>query len=170
MFELKKLSREAVPAAIEKAERYRLLNEPWQAESICRDVLTADPDNQKARVTLLLALTDQFGHRRAASVKLAREALEGLEGEYERAYYSGMICERWAEAQLKENPIARVAYDWLAEAMAWYDKAQTLEPPGTEDPVLRWNACVRLIERHNLKPRDGEGCLPSDSDQDMPLR
>ena len=59
-FELKTLSPEAVPAALEKAERYRLLNEPGEAESICRDALEVDPDNQEALVTLLLALTDQF--------------------------------------------------------------------------------------------------------------
>ena len=33
MFELKLLSPEAVPAALEKALRYRLLNEPEQAAS-----------------------------------------------------------------------------------------------------------------------------------------
>jgi hypothetical protein len=170
MFQLKKLSREAVPAALEKAERYRLLNEPWQAESICRDVLTAEPENQRARIILLLALTDQFGRRRSANVKMAREALDGLAGEYERAYYAGVISERWAKAQLKEHTMAHVAYDWLVEAMEWYEKARAIHPPGAEDAVLRWNACVRLIERHGLRPRDGEGGLPTDSDHDVPLR
>ena len=42
MFELKPLSREAIPAALEKAMRYRLLNEPGAAESICHDVLRTD--------------------------------------------------------------------------------------------------------------------------------
>ena len=37
-----------MPAALEKALRYRLLNEPVEAESICRDVLEVDPDNQAA--------------------------------------------------------------------------------------------------------------------------
>ena len=39
MFELERISIDAVPAALEKAERYRLLNEPLMAESICLDVL-----------------------------------------------------------------------------------------------------------------------------------
>jgi hypothetical protein len=50
MYELKPLSREAIPAALEKAYRYRLLNEPLEAESICRDILEADPENQEATV------------------------------------------------------------------------------------------------------------------------
>src|SRR5205807_5788281 len=60
MAEFKPISRDAVPLALEKAERYRLLNEPAQAESICLDVLAVDPENQQALVMLLLALTDQF--------------------------------------------------------------------------------------------------------------
>ena len=61
MFELKRLSADAIPAALEKALRYRLLNDPAEAESICHDVLRIDPENQQALVNLLLALTDRFG-------------------------------------------------------------------------------------------------------------
>src|SRR5262245_54777237 len=68
MFDLKALSSEAVPRALAKAERYRLLNEPGEAESICLDALVADPDNQEAIAILLLALTDQFvGNQRRIS-------------------------------------------------------------------------------------------------------
>ena len=55
MSELKSLHKDAIPAALEKAERYRLLNEPGEAESICLDILHVDPENQQAIVTLLLA-------------------------------------------------------------------------------------------------------------------
>ena len=64
MFELKTLSKSAVPAALAQAERYRLLNEPAEAESICLDVLRVEPDNQDALVTLVLSLTDQFPETR----------------------------------------------------------------------------------------------------------
>ena len=74
MPELKPLSRDAVDAALSKAERYRLLNEPHEAESICLDVLEIDPDNQPAHITLLLSLTDQFGEVSAAH-QGARKAL-----------------------------------------------------------------------------------------------
>ena len=59
-FELKSLSPEAVARAMAKAERYRLLNEPAEAESICLDALAIEPDNHEALVNLLLALTEQF--------------------------------------------------------------------------------------------------------------
>ena len=83
-FELKSLSQPAIPEALERAERYRLLNEPSQAESICLDVLSIDPGNQAALITLLLSLTDQFGED--VSPARAREVLPALKGEYERAY------------------------------------------------------------------------------------
>src|SRR5512145_3059910 len=61
MYHLKPLSKDAVQSALAKAERYRFLNEPGEAESICLDVLAVDAHNQSALITLLLALTDQFG-------------------------------------------------------------------------------------------------------------
>src|SRR5690242_3630561 len=100
MFELKPLSREAIPAALEKAMRYRLLNEPGEAESISQDILRADPDNQQALVILLLALTDRFGKGYAVGLTQAREILPRLRDPYEQAYYAGIICERWVKAQL----------------------------------------------------------------------
>ena len=115
MLHLKPLSADAIPAALGKAERYRLLNEPGQAESICLDVLAVDPQNQAARVTLILALTDQFGGQPAAALARAREALALLDGQYERAYYDGIICERRARAQLAHggHGSAQAAREWL---------------------------------------------------------
>ena len=60
MFELKPISHESVAGALAKAERYRLLNEPGEAESICRDILEIEPGNQQALISLILALTDQI--------------------------------------------------------------------------------------------------------------
>ena len=57
-FDLKSISIEGVPKALEKAERYRLLNEPSLAESICVDILTVLPAHQQALISLLLARTD----------------------------------------------------------------------------------------------------------------
>src|SRR6266851_7226317 len=97
MLELKQISKQAIPRALAKAERYRLLNEPHEAESICRDVLRTEPGNQEAVVALVLALTDQFGSRHGADMSKAREALSLLKGEYEHLYYDGIIYERWAK-------------------------------------------------------------------------
>src|SRR5262245_41959958 len=120
MFQLKPISAAAIPEALEKVERYRLLNEPAQAESICLDILSIDPDNQKALVMLLLSLTDQFGSGGAASH--ARSVISKLKSEYDRAYYSGIICERAARALLEYGAPGSAfdSYDGLREAMEWY--------------------------------------------------
>lgn len=153
MHELKPIRQEAIPKALEKAERYRLLNEPAQAESICHDILRVDPTNQSALITLLLALTDQFDH--GLPVNHPQELLPRLHGEYERAYYAGIICERKARAQLKQGLLGAgfMAYDFLCEALDWYEKAEALRPLDNDDPTLRWNACVRTIRDRHLEPR-----------------
>jgi hypothetical protein len=158
MFELKPLSREAIPAALEKANRYRLLNEPGEAESICHDVLRTDPENQQALVMLLLAITDQFGRGVGGSMAHAREVVPRLRDEYERAYYSGIIVERRGKSLLLHGTAGAgfEAYQCLREAMTCFEMAEAIRPPGREDSRLRWNACVRLIARHKLIPRPEE--------------
>src|SRR5687767_342072 len=104
MHTLKPLSRDGIPGAMRKAERYRLLGDAWEAESICRDVLDVDPQNQEAQVMLLLAITDQFRRHLGGSLEAARAILPRLEGDYRRTYYEGIISERWAKAQLDGPP------------------------------------------------------------------
>jgi hypothetical protein len=149
MFELKPLDPDAVSAALARAERYRLLNEPGEAESICLDVLAVDPGNQAARIMLLLALTDQFDAGAGAHQR-ARDLLAGLGSEYDRAYYSGIVAERRAKAQFVRAGAATGAgvYDWLLEAMQHFERAEALRQQGNDEARLRWNACVRFIERH----------------------
>ena len=155
MFQLKPISKESIPVAIEKAERYRLLNEPWLAESICMDILEAEPGNKKAIVTMLLAITDNFGSP-LADVKQARQILSQLSDEYEKHYYGGLICERQGKTILNRHiPDGEfIAYEWLTEAMENYQKAEAIRPAGNDDSILRWNTCARLIMRHQLKPRN----------------
>ena len=86
--------------ALEKAERYRLLNEPGEAESICLDILHVDPENQQALITLLLARTDEFDQP-TGDVARAQEVVPRLKGAYEQAYYAGIVLERKARAQLR---------------------------------------------------------------------
>jgi hypothetical protein len=162
MSDLKLLSREAIPAALEKAERYRLLNEPGEAESICLDVLQADPENQTALVTLLLALTDRFGKGYGVSDTQAKQLLARVKGEYERAYYTGILAERRAKAKLAQGtPGSRhYAYDGFREAMSWFEKAEMLRPPGNDDALLRWNTCARIIEKNRLVAREEDNVEP----------
>lgn len=154
MFELKPLSKEAIPRALEKAERYRLLNEPVEAESICLDVLRIDPDDQRALVMLLLARTDLFAGM-SGDVNKAREVLPRLRDAYAQAYYAGIICERRAKARLAHGGpgSAFSAHDGFREAMAWYEKAEAIRPAGNDDAILRWNACARILMNNpQLKP------------------
>ena len=163
MFDLKPLSKDAIPAALEKAMRYRLLNEPAEAESICLDVLRADPDNQPALVVLVLALTDRFSKGYAVGDSHAQEIVARMKTEYERVYYSGIICERRAKAYLHQaaGGAGFNAYEKLREAMGWFDKAEALRPPGNDDAVLRWNTSARIIMQNKLVPRAEEAYEPS---------
>ena len=148
MFELKSISSQAIARAIVKAEKYRLLNEPQESESICRDILRVDPENQEVLVMLLLSITDQFGRTSEVGADQAHQVLGKIGGEYERAYYSGIISERWVKAQLRGGAHPSLASGRFREAMDWYGKAMALAPAGNDDAILRWNACVRFMERN----------------------
>lgn len=146
-FELKSISVQSVPQALEKVERYRLLNEPVLAESICLDILAVVPDHQQALRSLLLARTDQFHSTAQPNGAGAEEVLARIKGEYEQAYYAGVIWERLGHARLRHgDPGARTsAYHALQEAMSHYDRAMKLAPPGNDDAILRWNTCARIL-------------------------
>lgn len=150
MPELKRLSPDAVPAALEKARHYRLLNERAEAECICRDILAVEPDNQDARVTLLLALTDQFREKLSTAFTEALELARGLDDEYSRAYYEGIVYERRAKAHWRSAGPGQgpVAHHWFHAAMELYEKAIALKPPANDEAILRFNTCVRILNAH----------------------
>ncbi len=147
MFELKRLPEEGIPAALDKAERYRLLNAPGDAESICLDILAVDPDNQDALIMLVLSLADQLLEGKRGAKRRAMEVLSRLADEYDRAYYAGIIYEREAKAKLiRSFPGAGyVAYDGLRRAMVYFEEAEKLAKHGTDQANLRWNSCARII-------------------------
>ncbi|HYT66271.1 MAG TPA: hypothetical protein VEL51_07645 [Vicinamibacterales bacterium] len=150
MFQPKPISKEGIPSALMKAERYRLLNEPGEAESICLDILAIEPANQEALVTLVLSLSDQFREETSSSrtaASRADEFLARLSDEYDRLYYSGLLRERRAKAALQRDRYAAAsAGEWLREAMAFFERAEAIRPAHNDDAVLRWNACGRLLE------------------------
>jgi len=165
MFELKPISKDAIPQALERAMRYRLLNDPWQAESICRDILQAEPDNHQAKITLILSITDQFDGRYRGYPSEAMELISRLEDSYERLYYQGLIYERQASAAMKRGvPRSKyIAYELLRKAMGFYQKAEKSRPDKNEESLLRWNACVRMINKHQLEP------APDDKEEIQPF-
>lgn len=159
MFELKPLSIKGLKSAYEKAERYRLLNEPKLAESICLDILEADPNNKEVIIVLILSLTDQFGQLGSSkAIKQARELVNRLDDEYSRIYYMGIIHERQGTTALNSGiPGCEFdAFEWYREAMEFYEKAQEIHLSGNEDAVLRWNTCARIIMEKKLtsRPKD----------------
>lgn len=163
-FELKTLSKESIDAAFEKVELYRLLNEPRSAESICRDILEVEPENQSALVSLLLSLTDQFQMSSQNKLEEARSLVSRLTEEHDRAYYSGVICERQGKAVLHRQQLGggQVAYGWLRDAMGLYEKAEGLSKPGNDSARLRWNTCARIImEDESIRPEHGGDAHPS---------
>lgn len=164
MSQLKPIHRDGIPRAYEKAERYRLLNEPFESESICLDILAIEPSHQQALQCLLLSLTDQFSSGAAQALERAKGLLGRFSGEYERAYYAGIIGERFAKRKLRDgHPGAKaLAYGYLKEAMGSFEAAEKLAPPGNDDAVLRYNACVRMIDRHQLT-------APQTEDREQPL-
>jgi tetratricopeptide (TPR) repeat protein len=159
--ELKPLNKHAIGSVMEKANHYRLLNDPENAESICRDVLQHDPNHQPALITLVLALADQF-ITGPCDLKEARSFLAKLDNEYNRIYYGGLICERAARAMLsRSNPGTNyAAYDLFREALEHYGKAEALSSEDNDDAVLRWNACVRTIKKKKLERRPEDNYVP----------
>jgi len=163
MFDLKPLSEEAIPPALDKAVRYRLLNEPMQAESICLDILAIEPDNQEALINLVLALSDQFPQRLQSAFKEATEILPQLTDQYHRSYYEGILAERRANVHLQQGTpgCGHLAHHWFEQAMSQYEKATEIRPSGIDDPILRWNTCVRSIARHpEVKPEPEDSFHP----------
>ena len=157
---LRPISRASIPAALHKAERYRIINDPWSAESICLDVLSVDENNQEALVTLILSITDQMAPGPIAAALRARALLSRLDDEYKREYYAGIISERCAKAQIGAGSYrtGEMAYHSLIEAMGHFEKAEALRPAGDDSAILRWNTCARLLARDaSLAPREADG-------------
>jgi hypothetical protein len=150
-FELKSISLQSIPEALAKVERYRLLNEPSLAESICLDILAVQPDNQQSLISLLLARTDQF--HSSMNVKGAHDVLSQIKGDYERAYYAGIILERMGHAHIQRGGPGEAVYYALIGAMDHFERAIKLSTPGNDDAILRWNTCARVIMQNpNIEP------------------
>ena len=152
-FDLKSISVQSIPEALAKVERYRLLNEPALAESICLDILAIVPDHQQALILLLLARTDQF-HLQVPA-RAAQEILAQLKGDYEQAYYAGIIWERVGHTRIRQGGTGggASAYHALREAMTYYETAINFASPGNDDAILRWNTCARVIMQNpDIRP------------------
>ena len=143
---LKRIRPESLDVALAKAEHYRALNQPEEAESICRDVLEVDAEKQNAWKVLGLALTDRFASGHAGLLEEALASFERLQDDYERTYHLGVAWERAAKAHLERNE-AHSAVAGFEHALDAYEAAEKMRPD-LPDPVLRWNRCIRLLRSH----------------------
>jgi hypothetical protein len=151
---LKPIPQAGINEAIAKVELYRNLNEPGEAESICRDILAVDPNHQVALRLLGLSITDQFNGEATDRYAEASSAFQSLTNNYERTYYCGLLHERKAKAQLHAGLPPNTVIPTFKEAMRFFEEAEKISPCGICDPILRWNRCVRLLQE--LEPRSHE--------------
>lgn len=149
-FQLKPLRADGIRHALDKAHHYRLLNEPWESESICLDVLRTEPENQEALVTLLLSLADQI-HVHGNETR-GRDVIRRISAPYDKLYYGGLLWERKGKCQLELVSNKHIPYDALRRAMEKYSEAIEMRPDDSELAVLRWNTCARVIMNRGLEP------------------
>lgn len=166
---IKRISTGGIAEAVAKAELYRSLNEPEEAESICRDILAIEPQHQLALRLLGLALTDQFAGHGSDRCRETEEIFRQLEDPYERLYYTGILHERRAKAQLNAGQPPRSLLALFDQALHSFAEAEKIRPTGNDDAILRWNRCVRLIQNPAYE-WDGleEELVPFDSQETPP--
>lgn len=154
MLQFKHIPKESIPEAIAKAKHYRLLNEPWQAESICRDILRIEPNHQETLVILLLSITDQFdAHVCMTSIIEAKKLCKSMQSKYEKWFYKALVEECSGKASLKrDTPRSEyIAYEYYSKAIEFYEKSEKNQPKGNLDCILRRNACIRAINKFKNK-------------------
>ena len=162
---LKSISKAGIAEAVSKAELYRFLNEPGEAESICRDILAVEPDHQVAMRLLALSITDQFTGGPADRHSEAESIFQGMKDPYERLYYTGIVHERRAKALLRSGARPHTVVILFEEAMNCFEHAEKIRPSGNDDAILRWNRCVRLLQSRSASEwqREIEAFDASDS-------
>jgi tetratricopeptide (TPR) repeat protein len=145
-YELKRISAAGINEAIAKAELYRSLSEPEEAESICRDILAIEPQHQRALRLLGLALTDQFTGGASDRYRETEATFQQLNELYERLYYAGILYERRAKAQLYAGQPSHTLLPLFELALHSFAEAEKVRPAENDDAILRWNRCVRLLQ------------------------
>ena len=144
--QLKTISKSGIAEALAKIQHYRYLNQAEEAESICRDVLAVDPENQMALRLLGLTITDQFKGTLTDGFREAQSCFERLSSPYERSYYMGILHERRAKAQMRAGHLAHSLLASFENALRCFEEAEKIRPAGNDDALLRWNRCVRLMQ------------------------
>src|SRR5271165_2765947 len=144
---LKTIRSNGIAQALSKAQLYRYLKEPEESESICQDILAIDPENQAALRMLGLSITDQFVGEPSGRCAEAESVFRRLTDPYAQHYYLGILSERRAKAQMRNGRPAYLVVALIEEAMCHFEEAEKIRPADNDESVLRWNRCVRLLEK-----------------------
>jgi tetratricopeptide (TPR) repeat protein len=144
-YELKSISKAGIAEAIAKVELYRYLNQPEEAESICRDILAVDPQHQLALRFLGLTITDQFTGGATDRSQEVEGIFQKLSDRYEQLYYTGILYERRAKAQLHTGQPPHTLLPLFERALELFGEAEKIRPASNDDAILHWNRCVRLL-------------------------
>jgi tetratricopeptide (TPR) repeat protein len=144
---LKSITPSGIAQALSKAQLYRFLKEPEESESICRDILVTDPENQAALRLLGLSITDQFVGEPSGRCAEVESIFMRLVDPYAQHYYLGILAERRAKTQMRNGRPAYIIVALIEDAMAHFDAAEKIRPADNDESVLRWNRCVRLLEK-----------------------
>jgi len=161
--QLKTISKNGIAEALAKVQHYRYLNQAEEAESICRDILAVDPENQLALRQLGLAITDQFTGGIADRFNDAHSCFEKLTNAYERSYYLGIVNERRAKAQLRAGHHSHTLRTSFENALRYFEEAEKVKPQGNDDALLRWNRCLRLMQGIPASAGEAESFDASDA-------
>jgi tetratricopeptide (TPR) repeat protein len=161
---LKVISKGGIEEALSKATLYRYLNEPEETESICHDILAVEPEHQVALRMLGLAITDQFTGHVSDRYAEAEAIFQRLSDPYERHYYTGLLYERRAKAQIRAGRPAYVLVGLFHEAMRYFEEAEKIRPPQNDDAMLRWNRCARLLEKFPAADKEQQEMALEDDD------
>ncbi|EMR12063.1 hypothetical protein MPL1_12381 [Methylophaga lonarensis MPL] len=149
---------DSIELALDKARQYRSLLEPEIAESICLDVLHIEPENQSALRIYILALTDQISISGSQSPFQELElAIARLKSDYDQIYFTGLFHERRARFMMTQPMSRAFAYDFFIKALQCYQQAEAIRPEHNDEATLRWNSCIRTIQREKLKPVSDSG-------------
>jgi tetratricopeptide (TPR) repeat protein len=167
-YSLKAISKAGIAEATAKIELYRYLNEPEEAESICRDILAIDPQHQLALRLLGLTITDQFVGSASDRYREVEETFQRLREGYERSYYMGILCERRAKAQLHNGQPPHTILPLFERALQYFAEAEKVRPPGNDDAILRWNRCVRLLQTPGYTWEEDFTSFDAHAAHDMP--
>ncbi len=144
----------AIPNVLKKAKQYRLLLEPDLAISICIDIFAIDANNQEALIIYILALTDKLSNGCKVTDKKILDTIAKLSTKFYKDYYTGIFLEKKARAMLKNTMSKSFAYAAFMQAIKAYKQAEKLADKDCSDAILRYNSCLRTIEKQHLIPRD----------------